>query len=68
MASSDYNELFSSLPQKALLLKFSDGTIITNDKIVSESLGLEESLCSDTNLKYGSCESSRFSIKVVTMK
>ena len=65
MASSDYNELFSSLPQKALLLKFSDGTIITNDKIVSESLGLEESLCSDTNLKYGSCESSRFSIRVV---
>lgn len=65
MASSDYNELFSSLPQKALLLKFSDGTIITNDKIVSESLELEESLCSDTNLKYGSCESSRFSIRVV---
>lgn len=65
MASSDYNVLFSSLPQKALLLKFSDGTIITNDKIVSESLELEESLCSDTNLKYGSCESSRFSIRVV---
>ena len=65
MASSDYNELFSSLPQKALLLKFSDGTIITNDKIVSESLELEESLCSDTNLKYGSCESGRFSIRVV---
>lgn len=65
MASSDYNELFSSLPQKALLLKFSDGTIITNDKIVSESLELEESLCSDTKLKYGSCESSRFSIRVV---
>ena len=65
MASSDYNELFSSLPQKALLLKFSDGTIITNDKIVSESLELEESLCSDTNLKYGSCESDRFSIRVV---
>ena len=65
MASSDYNELFSSLPQLALLLKFSDGTIITNDKIVSESLELEESLCSDTNLKYGSCESSRFSIRVV---
>jgi hypothetical protein len=65
MASSDYNELFSSLPQKALLLKFSDGTIITNDKINFESLELEESLCSDTNLKYGSCESSRFSIRVV---
>jgi len=65
MASSDYNDMFKSLPSKTLILRFSDGTVLTNDKIVKESLELEDNLCSDINLKYGGCESGNFRIRIV---
>lgn len=65
MASSDYNDMFKSLPSKTLILRFSDGTVITNDKIVKESLELEDNLTSDINLKYGGCESGNFRIRIV---
>lgn len=65
MASSDYNNMFKSLPSKTLILRFSDGTVITNDKIVKESLELEDNLTSDINLKYGGCESGNFRIRIV---
>lgn len=64
MTFAEYDELFQTMPQKRINLQFSDGTFLTNDKIVSESLELEETLCSDMNLKYGGCEASEFRIRV----
>lgn len=37
---------------------------ITNDKIYTESLELHESICEEENLKFGSCNSSTFTIQV----
>lgn len=65
MTLEEYDELFQTMPLKKVLLQFSDGSFITNDRIVQESLELEESLCADMNLKYGGCEASEFRIRVV---
>lgn len=40
---------------------------IKNDQIVSESMELTESLCSDGELKFGSCEASCFKIRVANI-
>lgn len=67
MSITSYNSIFSKPFPKTLILEFDDEpqTIISNDKIVQESMELEETLCSDSNLKYGCCESSCFNVRVV---
>lgn len=65
MSLSDYNDLYKTFPQNTIILRFSDGTVISNDRIVEQSLELDEAICSDVNLQYGACESSKFSIKIV---
>ena len=65
MTLAEYDALFQTMPQKRINLQFSDGTFITNDKIFFESLELEETLCSDMNVKYGGCEASEFRIRIV---
>ena len=67
MSISAYNSIFSKPFPKTLILEFDDDpqTIISNDKIIQESMTLEESLCGDMNLVYGHCESSCFSVRVV---
>jgi hypothetical protein len=52
---------------KQLYLKFNDGLIITNNQIVSESLSLEESLCSGNNIEFGACESTMMKISVADL-
>ena len=67
MSISAYNSIFSKPFPKTLILEFDDDpqTIISNDKIIQESMTLEESLCGDMNLVYGHCESSCFKVRVV---
>lgn len=67
MSITSYNSIFSKPFPKTLILEFDDDpqTIISNDKVVQESMELEETLCSDSNLKYGCCESSCFNVRVV---
>jgi hypothetical protein len=46
-------------------LEFEDGTVITNEHICSEEMSIEESLCSDENLRFGACEASCFKVRIV---
>lgn len=59
-----WDEIARETNSKKMKLTFSDGTIIQNDKIVAEQMSLEESLCSEENLRYGCCESSCFQIRI----
>lgn len=43
---------------KQLKIELEDGTILDNSMIYSEEFELEESLCSDDELRFGACESS----------
>lgn len=52
-----YTIYFASIP-------LTINTASTNDKIVSGSFSLEESLCSDTDLVFGSCEASEIKFTV----
>ncbi len=55
----------SELAYKRLDLFFpSLGLTISNNQIVSDSFSLDESLCSDQDLTFGSCESSQLKITV----
>ena len=65
MSIAQYNNIFSKSFPKDILLEFSDETLIENDQICEEDMSLEESLCSDSNLKFGACESSCFKVRVV---
>ena len=38
--------------------------VITNEKLLQESIKLDEALCSDQNLRYGSCEASQLTLQV----
>lgn len=49
--------------RKDLLLQFDD-TVISNDRIYQESFELTESLCSQSELKFGSCEASVMKVKI----
>lgn len=48
---------------KQLIIQYDTGTI-TNNEIHSESFTLEESICSESNLRFGSCEASSISFTV----
>ena len=69
MSLADYNNIFSKSFTKKMTLTFSEvgetDIVLTNEDICSEEMSLEESLCSDTNLRYGACEASCFKIRVV---
>nr|DAK81735.1 MAG TPA: tail protein [Bacteriophage sp.] len=43
---------------KQLKIELEDGTILDNSMIYSEEFELEESLCSDDELRFGACEAS----------
>lgn len=64
----DYSnkELFyTDSTDKQLLLHFdSENAPITNTDIFSESMTISESLCSEEQLRFGSCEPSSFKIKI----
>lgn len=69
MTINDYNEIFSYPIVKQMTLRFSEtgqtDIVLTNSDICSEEMSLEESLCSDENLRFGACESSCFKVRVV---
>ena len=61
----EWDALFRDPQPRHLKLIFSDGTILENDRIVQESLLLEEALCSEENLRYGSCEAGCLRLRIV---
>jgi hypothetical protein len=67
MIDYKYYDLFDkSSVDKQLKIVCSDGTIITNKNFSSTSsdFSLSESLCSDSKLSFGKCESSCLKIKI----
>lgn len=62
---STWDELYRATDQpKTMTLTFSDGTVLHNADIILEQMSLEESLCSEENLRYGCCESSCFQVRI----
>lgn len=51
---------------KQLIIEF-DNTVITNEDLFDQSLTLEESLCSESELRFGSCEASVLKFKVANI-
>ena len=64
MTLQEYNDLFKNTLVKKMSITSSGGVTITNTNICSEQMSLEESLCSDTNLVFGACESSCFKLRI----
>lgn len=55
---------FHSGNQKYVTLTFSDETALTNDDIVIESLGIEQTICDETALVFGNVYAGAFSIQI----
>ena len=65
MTLQDYDFIYQNPTIKKMQLEFSNGVIITNSEICSEEMSLEESLCSEEYLKFGTCESACFKVRIV---
>ena len=63
-------ELFDLFPKqnidKQVEITYSGGTI-TNSELFSESMELTESLCSESELRFGSCEASQIKFKIANV-
>lgn len=57
--------LFKDGIDKQLILQF-DETQITNDMIYADQFSLTQSICSESELRYGGCESSMIKLKITT--
>jgi hypothetical protein len=65
--AKEYKELFnqSGIP-KRLIIHFPNLSVtLRNEDIVSESMEISESLCSGTELRFGSCEASVFKLRII---
>ena len=67
MTLQEYNDIFKNPVMKQMRIISSGGVTITNSNIVSESMSLEQSLCSEDNLRYGRCEASCFRIRIADL-
>ena len=62
---ADYNELFKlDSSDKQMTITSGDGIVITNEELHGNEFELTESLCSEDELKFGSCESSSIKFKI----
>lgn len=59
-----YSKLFKQDSVKKQLIIEYDGGTITNEELYSESFELTESLCSESQLKFGSCEAGSVKFKI----
>ncbi len=66
MSLQQYNDIFSEPFNKQLLISV-EGTnvVLTNEDVCEESMSLEDSICSDENLRFGACEAKCFKIRIV---
>ncbi len=67
MIDYTYFDLFQQdSVDKQLIMQF-DNVTITNEDLFAQSLTLEESLCSEKELRFGTCEASVLSFKVANI-
>lgn len=65
---NDILPISREIAYKQLILYFPELDLtITNNQIVQDSFSLEESLCSETDITFGSCESAEFRITVANV-
>lgn len=64
MIDYTYKDLFldNSIPKQVIIS--SDNVVLTNEELYNQEMTLEESLCSEEKLIFGSCESSIFKFKI----
>ena len=67
MVDYKYKELYSktSIPKQLIISVDGREDDITNDDLAYENFELIESICSESNLKFGSCESSQLKFRVL---
>ena len=61
----EYNDIYKNTVIKKMTIACSGGLVIRNSNIAQENMSLEESLCSEQNLKFGCCESSCFKVRLL---
>ena len=62
---ADYSELFlQDSIDKQMTITSDNGVVITNTELHGDEFELHESLCSEKQLKFGSCESSSIKFKI----
>lgn len=67
MIDYTYNNLFmDDSTSKQLIIEF-DNTVITNEDLFDQTMTLEESLCSEKELRFGACEASVLKFKVANI-
>lgn len=69
MINYKYADLFNGdSVDKQLIITTDDGNVtITNKEIHSEQFELNESICSDSTLRYGSCEASSLKMRIANV-
>ena len=65
MVNYKYFDLFwKGSVDKQWKIEYDGGVIVNKGQLFSESIELKESLCSETELRFGSCEASSFKFKI----
>lgn len=62
--SDELKNAFLTGNQKNLTLYFSDGSSLTGDSIVLESMRIEQLLCNEQQLTFGLCNAAKFTIQI----
>ena len=67
MVDYKYKDLYkkTSIPKQLIISVDGREDDITNDDLAYENFELIESICSESNLKFGSCESSQLKFRVL---
>ena len=55
---------FLSPAQKNLRLRFSDGTVLNNADIYTETMNLEQAICTEEQLRFGAVNSACFKVQI----
>ena len=65
--TKEFKELFnqSGIPKRLIISFPGISVTLRNEDIVSESMEISESLCSGTELRFGSCEASVFKLRII---
>ena len=67
MIEYEYADLFTQdTVDKQIVIEY-DGGVITNTELFSESMELTETLCSESELRFGACEASVIKFKIGNM-
>lgn len=67
MINHAYKDLYNQDSVKKQISISHDSGTLTNTELHSEAISLKESLCSESNLKFGCCEASELSFKMANV-